>query len=422
MKHIVFVLGHFYPDPSPNGYCVQKIINELKRDYIISVICTNSSNLSSDLSKDMNIYYINNWRNKLRNFATRKYKVSKHKVLRKMYYSIIYLTRLFRGLLALYLWPTSEKWFINKAFKLLNDINAIKRIDTIVTVSIPYEAHISGLKFKKNNLNIKWLTYTLDRFSDNEALHKYALNKNALRKINIMSESEVHNLADMNFIIGNRRDWSESLPGVSNDKFRVLSFPLICPLEDLGKEIFNKKDDKIHLIFAGTFYKKIRNPEYLLKLFTNINSDKLVLHLFTRGDCEDIINKYVKISNGNIINHGIISIENIHTAMQQADILVNVGNTVTDQMPSKIYEYISSGKPIINFYSNNLSYNDIFKQYPFYLDIEQDFSRIQQKEREFLEFCLKNKGQKVDYKAIKNLYYESTPKYVSEIFEKYINE
>ena len=29
MKHIVFVLNKYYPNPSPNGYCVKKIINEL---------------------------------------------------------------------------------------------------------------------------------------------------------------------------------------------------------------------------------------------------------------------------------------------------------------------------------------------------------------------------------------------------------
>ena len=32
------------------------------------------------------------------------------------------------------------------------------------------------------------------------------------------------------------------------------------------------------------------------------------------------------------------------------NIVINLGNTVINQIPSKIFELISSGKPIINFY------------------------------------------------------------------------
>ena len=36
-----------------------------------------------------------------------------------------------------------------------------------------------------------------------------------------------------------------------------------------------------------------------------------------------------------------------------ADAFVNIDNELIDFMPSKIYEYISFGKPIINFYKKS---------------------------------------------------------------------
>ena len=38
--------------------------------------------------------------------------------------------------------------------------------------------------------------------------------------------------------------------------------------------------------------------------------------------------------------------------MSEADFLLNIGNSISSMVPSKIFEYISTGKPIISIYSN----------------------------------------------------------------------
>lgn len=420
MKNIVCILGLYYPNPSPNGYCVKKIIYELKKKYNVTVISQNMENTQSFLNIDgVDVYFLTNWRSLLRNFSTFRYSHSENLINKILFKTMLTITRIIRGLLAVYKWPTSERWFIKKALNKLNELNEKKEIDILITISLPYEAHICGLEFKKKNKNVKWLTYTLDQFANSKTIYKFVIDKKARRQRNIISENEVYSNADMNIIMKCRETWFTSLSKSLEDKYESVSFPLLDPFPIQSKDVFQKDADKIHLLYSGAFYRQIRNPEYLLNLFTLINSERLVLHLFTRGDCDDIIDKYIKVSNGRIIKYNPVSIEDIHNAMQQADILINVGNTVEDTIPSKIYEYISSGKPIVNLFSHNLSYNDIFQQYPLYLALPQDMSQIAQNKELLLDFCIKNKGIVIDYKEVERLYLDSTPEYVAKIFEKY---
>lgn len=422
MKHIVFILGEFFPTPTANGYCSKKIMDELKKKYKVSVICYNTNNSKSFLKMDgVEIHFLTNWLNQLRNSGTIGLSKSEGKAEKVFYKSLIFFARVMRGFISMYSWPTSESWFLKKSYTVLKKINERCKVDAVVTVSSPYEAHLSGLKFKNENPEVKWLTYTLDQFSDNEAIHKYVINKQKLNEKNLRSEREINNTADINFITESRKNWCESFPGLDNSKVQVLSFPLMDQLHPSQKDIILKEEGKIHLLYAGTFYKKIRNPEYLLKLFTSINSQKLVLHLFTKGDCDHIIHRYQELSSGRIINHGPAPVEDVHQAMEQADILVNVGNTVESQLPSKIYELVSSGKPIINLYSYDLSYKNIFMNYPLHIHLQQEEALFEENKQLFIDFCIKNKGEKIEFDLVEKFYENSTPKYVAGRFEKIID-
>jgi hypothetical protein len=51
--------------------------------------------------------------------------------------------------------------------------------------------------------------------------------------------------------------------------------------------------------------------------------------------------------------------------MREADILVNIGNDAPYQLPSKVVEYISMGKPILNVAKiEEDSSREFFKAYP----------------------------------------------------------
>ena len=51
---------------------------------------------------------------------------------------------------------------------------------------------------------------------------------------------------------------------------------------------------------------------------------------------------------GRLKLHGSVSAEQARAAMQKADVLINLGNAIDNQLPSKIFEYFSTGKPVIH--------------------------------------------------------------------------
>jgi glycosyltransferase involved in cell wall biosynthesis len=170
-------------------------------------------------------------------------------------------------------------------------------------------------------------------------------------------------------------------------------------------------------VYAGTLYKRIRNPEYLLRLIANLNNEDIVLHLFVQGDCMEIINRYVRGSNGRIVVHGMVSKNEMQSIMQQANILVNLGNSIYEQKPSKLYEYASTGKPIVNVHYQGIEYREFFDRYKLSLNINQTAGNLHNDVINLQRFCVKNANNVLSRAEILESFEDSTPSYIAGIFE-----
>mgnify|MGYP003980699909 FL=1 len=95
-------------------------------------------------------------------------------------------------------------------------------------------------------------------------------------------------------------------------------------------------------------------------------SDKIELHFYgEQNDCIDIIEEYPLIKK-NVFIHGLIKKEDAYYKMKSSDILINIGNKTTYQLPSKIIDYVSVKKPILNICSiNNDSVKNYLRLFPF---------------------------------------------------------
>ena len=100
--------------------------------------------------------------------------------------------------------------------------------------------------------------------------------------------------------------------------------------------------------------------------------------------------------------------------MAQADILINIGNSVPVHMPSKTLEYINTGKPFVNFHKLSdcptLYYT---KRYPLCLDLYEGDADIDTAAERFTEFCVENAGKTADREYIEREYAECTPRYIA---------
>ena len=107
------------------------------------------------------------------------------------------------------------------------------------------------------------------------------------------------------------------------------------------------------MVFLGRLYPTIRRPDFLLALFSALTESRRVegyeLHFYgeTR-ECEASFARYRNLIGRSIHLHGPVPREHAVAAMRSADVLVNVGNDTRYQLPSKIVEYATTGKPILN--------------------------------------------------------------------------
>ena len=271
-------------------------------------------------------------------------------------------------------WPDYACLWFFPAKKKAIEIIKEKKIKRLISVSFPFTGHLVGYFIKKKNSKTTWITDIIDpsffpNFSPtNNHLLYSGLNKIIERKI-------IHKAQSVSVLTKSIQErYSVLFPKYAN-KITINPNLLFYKKVKGSKRLLFKDDQKIRLVFIGTLNKRIRSPEHLLKIFqmllkTRI-AEKLELHFFGGVDyCLDQFEPYQELINKKIFLHGLVSREKAILAMYSADILLNIGNSNPYQEPSKVIEYASTGKPIVNIITiHNDSSTKLLEKYPAALNI-----------------------------------------------------
>lgn len=132
--------------------------------------------------------------------------------------------------------------------------------------------------------------------------------------------------------------------------------PPLLSLPELPSPSERQDDGPIRLVFVGTLYKKLRSPKFLLACISALSralpERRLELHFYgTINDCGGDFSSLQETMKSLVLVHGLVSREIVVQAMIDADVLVNIGNDSESQLASKVIEYMSVGKPILNLVS-----------------------------------------------------------------------
>ena len=126
------------------------------------------------------------------------------------------------------------------------------------------------------------------------------------------------------------------------DKFSIV--PQGGPVLN-SKNVLKKQNvDELHFVFTGNFYKSFRNPSELALAFKKINSHRIRLTI--AGNNVAFVSLFEGVDGVKFL--GAIDHFEALKLQQQADILLNIGNGQSDQLPGKVFEYLVSGKPIFH--------------------------------------------------------------------------
>ena len=288
-----------------------------------------------------------------------------------------------------------------------------KTFDLLISVSYPF--YIQGYaKFVRKKLHIKkWIPYLLDPHADNVHCYKDK------RKRRGKKENKIFKACTNIFTVEEIVTQARYSP-IKKFLQKIQYIPTHL-MTDNTKYQKKNNTDLIHFVYTGLFYPDIRNPEKLLQYFTQLPNN-YILTLYSRG-CVDIVTRYKEILGDRLqINDYILDQEEYNKMIGQADFLVDVGNTVSNQVPSKILTYCSFGKPIIHFKNcKNEVVGEKFQQYPLFnvVDYSNDISVVVE---EIKNIVKKDFGEAVSYQEIKDNFSECTVEYVADKIKNILGE
>lgn len=412
MKHIVILTDSYYPIMAPVASCVSKIVDVLKEDNKISIIYPIIRTKYKLVQNERIHYYeISCWHNDLRAWSHGRLDRNSRDLLGKI---VLLFVRTYGFILSTFAFPTRSSWLRKRYFKALKQIRVKENIDIILSASDPFCSHLAVLDYKKKYSLNKWITYTLDPFYYNTYNYTNIFFKSSRRKKNLRIETQVFQNADYNIFTEELYDVIIELCKLNKDS--CFCFPYV--LQDFSSLKYSKKtsiDEVPILVYAGTLKSKIRNPQVMLSVCSRVKG--IILKLYASGDCEYVYDQY---RTPNIeYNRLLLKEQYLDMIVNKADVLVNIGNTVMLQSPSKFLEFMSTGKPIINFYYKKDTIYRMIEKYPLGINIGDDSDDSVKKVKIFVE---KNYGKICKYKELINLYPNNNPEYQRQILLNLVNE
>ncbi len=183
----------------------------------------------------------------------------------------------------------------------------------------------------------------------------------------------------------------------------------------------------INLLFCGTLDDGFRSPAYFLQGCTPLFEQMPTLRLYFLGNLASAVLKdYATRYPTQIILHPLVESEVAARTIADADILLNIGNSITNMMPSKIFDYFATGKPIVNVQKiEHCPARPYFEQYPLQLTLDE-FANREMADATATDtlgtFLAQTSGKHLPFTEVLPLYQTATPDYVAKTLERMIKE
>lgn len=395
-KRLVITVGGYYPTYSPPGICLEKIVAYLKKSYDITVIAWRRSNEIPEDSFSLDgvqVVQVSDWLNR------RQINAINSPAHEKLWRFIRIGYSLLRGEGTLY-------WVRRTMLKELERQYAIEKFDSMVSIGFPITTHLACKDFASKHPGIRWLTYSTDTYYKSRAGSRFRM----LAQLRSRAEHSAYSAATHNFFSREIMNSCQEFLGTDVlGKSSILDYMLFEASESSGFDTTFLNPNRMNLLYAGGFIEKVRDPRYFLSILEKLPSDsKITWHIFSSGQMVDVIQDYASRMPERIVYHKPVKVNEIRDIMNACDVLLNISNDMDQFFPSKVFDYLSTGKPILDFTYPGRAKNVLFEKHPCYLDVEM-FGDSEKDTIKIQEFCAKSKDFKISASEIAEIYPEYTP-------------
>jgi len=389
---VLFVCDFYYPHPGASALCLKNILNELSKEFVACDVLNVAPiyGLPKCVSSEEGLIY--NFRDDYRIPKTEARK-SPIRFLRFLLFRV--LGRINGCAL--------------KTIKTNQVLRAMERIyqryDCFVAVVSDFNNAAAVEKYSRKSL-IPFVVYQLDPISTNLTQIKY---KKRLAKFERLLYKNASGIISTPI---NAKEIASLYPDYIN-KIIAADFPLLTPIFSSGKK---NPHSRIICTFCGSLINGIRECDFALELFSLVKNDDLLIRFVGAGQ-EETISRYKEgLLKGRLIHEGVVEKTKADEIVSESDFLINIGNIMNNQVPSKLFGYFSTGIPIINICENNECPTiEYVEKYGLSLTLVKNDNISIETKRHLLEAFIKSMiGKRRRYEEIQKDFSRCVPDYVAD--------
>lgn len=412
-KRVILLTDYYLPNNNANGLCMHRIGKAMQREgYEVHIVCYLEKNLKAeDMIEGM---YVHRVRPQYF-FAMRDY-YYKHSdsISGKLCWMLALLSRRVKKVLLMPWYPLVSPSTVRRYCNKIKEIACEHQVKNVVAGFNPFESAAASVWLKKHG-EYSVITYFMDTFT----VTANAKNSKIIYNRGRAWEKKIYGCVDgiANFPTY-REHFSSDDYEAYQDKMMYVGVPIdFDELSNTHGAYGEFKDGITHLLYTGGLSMGDREPVYLIELLQKSGMKQVEMHFFSRGNAEDYL-KEKQESCKMIRAHGQVPYDELLSARSSADVMINIGSQKETILPSRLFEYIATGRPILHIaYRKDDPCIYYLEKHPDALILYTDDDKTENI-RKMMEFIGKSRRKVIPVEELKRIYAENSAENIAVKFDK----
>ena len=342
MSKYLIVTHQFLPHISPRTTRWKLLVDELVLQGHEVTVITGTKQTSQD--NRIKTIFVGNSRasNVVVSLRNQSNSLSTKKRLKVIFYKL--LKKVYRFAIRNFAWPDYTMFWLLSIFNTRKKLDL--EYDVIISVSLPFSSHIAGYMINKK-IGKPWIMDIGDPFT----LKKTAPENNSLLygRLNKFYEKKFYHQASQ--ILFTHEDAMKT--HINEFKIQESKAAVGQPISKFQEDLYelSKNYDygtkDIKFGYFGIFTQGVRTPDNFLESLRKLKDYEM--HWYINSDSESILKKNILDSSKHNYHSQVPRDEALELMTTSFHCLVSVGNLNPNQIPSKVIEYIATGKPVVHF-------------------------------------------------------------------------